>query len=305
MIYLKLIRKKTEDKFIDSLRSMSSLLLRFVNNLSVINNNKLESENKFIDNLRSMLASLSCLLDNLSEMNKKISLIELSEKFPNTYRFCSRDLNKFSLLLRKGVYPYEYMDSWKKFNETELPDKESFYSELNKESITDEDYVHAQKVWDVFKIKYLGEYHDLYVQSDTLHLADVFENFRDKCIEIYQLDPAHFLSAPELEWQACLKKTGVELELLTDYDMLMMTENGIRGEMCNAVYRYAKANNKYMKNLDKNIPSTYLQYSDANNLYGRAMSEKLPVNDFKWVEMNDLSTFNENFVKNYDKNSDT
>ena len=87
--------------------------------------------------------------------------------------------------------------------------------------------------------------------------------------------------------------------------MLMMTENGIRGEMCNAVYRYAKANNKYMKNLDKNIPSTYLQYSDANNLYGRAMSEKLPVNDFKWVEMNDLSTFNENFVKNYDKNSDT
>ena len=87
--------------------------------------------------------------------------------------------------------------------------------------------------------------------------------------------------------------------------MLVMIEKGIRGGMCNAVYRYAKANNKYMKNFDKNIPSTYLQYSDANNLYGRAMSEKLPVNDFKWVEMNDLSTFNENFVKNYDKNSDT
>ena len=184
-------KKKPEDKFIDSLRSMSLLLLSFVSNLSVINNKELELENKFIDNLRSMLASLSCLLDDLSEINKKISLIELSEKFPNTYQFCNRDLNKFSLLLRKGVYPYEYMDSLERFNETELPDKESFYSELNKEGITDEDYVHAQKVWDVFEIKILGEYHDLYAQSDTILLAEVYENFRDKCIEIYQLDPAH------------------------------------------------------------------------------------------------------------------
>ena len=179
---------------------MSSLLLSFVSNLSVINNKELELENKFIDNLRSMLASLSCLLDDLSEINKKILLIELSEKFPNTYRFCNRDLNKFSLLLRKGVYPYEYMDSREKFNETELPDKESFYSELNKEGVTEENYVHAQKVWDVFKIKKLGEYHDLYVQFDTLLLANLFENFRDKCIEIYQLNPAHFLSALALAW---------------------------------------------------------------------------------------------------------
>ena len=155
---------------------MSSLLLCPVDNLSVINSRELELENKFIDNLRSMIASLSCILDNLFEINKKVSLIELSEKFPNTYQFCNRDLNKFSLLLRKGVYPYEYMDSSEKFNETELPDKESFYSKLNKEGITDEDYVHAQKVWDTFNIQNLGEYHDLYVQSDTLHLADVFEN---------------------------------------------------------------------------------------------------------------------------------
>ena len=243
---------------------MSLLLLSLVDNLSVINNKELELENKFIDNLRSVIASLSSILDNLSEINKKISLIELSEKFPNTYQFCNRDLNKFSLLLRKGVYPYEYMDSWEKFNETELPDKESFYSELNKEGITDEDYVHAQKVWDVFEIKNLGEYHDLYVQSDAILLAEVYENFRDKCIEIYQLDPAHFLSAPGLAWQACLKNTGVELELLTNNDMLMRYENGIRGRMCNAVYRYAKANNK---NLNENILSTYLEYLDANSLY--------------------------------------
>ena len=131
------------------------------------------------------------------------SVDALKEKFPNTYRFCNKDINKFILLLRKGVYPYEYMHSWEKFNETSLPPKESFYSELNLEEISDKDYLHAQKVWDVFEIKNLGEYHDLYVQSDTLLLADAFEKFRDKCIEIYQLDPAHFLSAPGLAWQAC------------------------------------------------------------------------------------------------------
>ena len=114
------------------------------------------------------------------------------------------------------------MDNWERFNEAPLPDKESFYSELNKEGITDDDYVHAQKVWKVFKIKDLGEYYDLYAQTDTLLLADVYEKFRDKWIEIYEIDPAHFLSAPGLTWQACLKKTGIKLELLTDNDMLMM-----------------------------------------------------------------------------------
>ena len=196
------------------------------------------------------------------------SINELIKKFPNTYQFCNKDLNKFSLLLRKGVYPYQYMDSCEKFHETTLPNKGSFYSKLNKEGITDEDYEHAQKVWDLFGIRNLGEYHDLYIQSDTLLLADVFENFRDRCIDTYKLDPAHFLSDPRLAWQACLKKTGVKLELLTDNDMLMMVENGISGGMCNAVYRYAKANNKYMKNYDKNMESSYLQYLDANNLYG-------------------------------------
>ena len=218
---------------------------------------------------------------------KKISHIELIEKFHNTYQLCNKDLNKFALLLREGVYPYEYMDSQEKFNEESLPDKESFYSELNKKGITDEDYVHAQKVWKVFKIKNLGEYHNLYVQSDTSLFADVFENFRDKCKEIYELDPAHFLSAPGLSWQACFKKTGVKLELLTDNDMLMMVENGIRGGMCHAVYRHAKASNKYMKNHDKNIESSYLEYLGANNLYEWAMSKKLLVGSFKWIEKDD------------------
>ena len=194
------------------------------------------------------------------------------------------------------------MDSKEKFSETSLPNKESFYSELNKENTTDEDYAHAQKVSEVFKIKNLGEYHDLYVQGDTLLLTDVYENFRDRYIDTYELDPAHFLSAPGLAWQACLKMTKVKLELLTDNDMLMMVEKGIRGGVCNAVYRYAKANNKYMKNYNKNIQSSYLEYF-ANNSYGCTMSQKLPVDGFKWIEDN-LSKFDEKFIKIYDQNSD-
>ena len=206
------------------------------------------------------------------------------------------------MLLRKGVYPYEYMDSSEKFNETSLPSKKDFYSNLNMENIDNIDYRHGNNVFKRFKLKNLGEYHDLYVQSDTLLLADVFENFRNTCLKVYELDPAHFLSLPGLAWQACLKKTSIELELLKDYDMLLIVEEGIRGGICHSIYRYAKANNKYMKNYDESKESSYIQYLDANNLYGWAMSQKLPVNDFKWIE--DTSKINEEFIKNYDENND-
>ena len=110
------------------------------------------------------------------------------------------------MLLRKSVYPYEYIDSWEKFNETVLPPKKAFYSNLNLADVSDEDYTYAQKVWDVFEIKNLGEYHDFYVQSDTLLLADVYENFRNMCFDKYELDPLYFVLATGLAWQACLKK---------------------------------------------------------------------------------------------------
>ena len=171
----KKIKKKTENRFTDNFRSMSTSLSCLVDDLSEINKKESESGNKFIDNIRSMLTSLSCLLDDLSEINRKISLIELIEKFPITYQLWNKDHNKFMLLLRKGIYSYEYMDSWQRFDEESLPDKEYFYSELNNEGITDEEYEHAQKVWKVFKIKNLGMYHDLYVQGDTSLLAEVFE----------------------------------------------------------------------------------------------------------------------------------
>ena len=179
---------------------------------------------------------------------------------------------------------------------------ESFYSSLNMENIDDIDYRHGNNVFKTFKLKNLGEYHDLYVQSDTLLLADVFENFRNMCIKVYELDPAHFLSLPGLAWQACLKKANVKLELLTDYDILLMVEEGIRGGICHSIHRYAKANNKYMKDYDKNKESSYNQYLDANNLYGWAMSQKLLVNNFKWI--NNVSKINEKFIKNYDEDSD-
>ena len=174
------------------------------------------------------------------------------------------------------------MDNWQRFNDILLPNKEAFNSNLNMEDITDTDYIHANKVFKKFNLKHLGDYHDLYVQSDTLLLADVFGNFRNMCIKVYELDPAHFLSAPGLAWQACLKKTGVKLELLTDNDMSLMIEKGSRGGICHAIHRFAKANNKYMKNYNEKEESSYIQYLDANNLYGCAMSQKLPVNGFKW-----------------------
>ena len=203
---------------------------------------------------------------------KKLKPINgLIKKFPNIYKFCNNDINKFILLLRKGVYSYEYKDSWERFNETTLLHKNAFYSKLYLEDITDENYTHAQKVFEEFKLKKQGKYHDLYFQSDTLLLADVFENFRNKCIEIFEVDPAHVLSAPGLAWQTCLKKTEVKLELLTDNDMLMIIEKEIRGGICHAIYRYAKANNKYMKNYNKNIELSYLMSLDANSLYGWTM----------------------------------
>ena len=157
---------------------------------------------------------------------------ELIKRFANTYEFCNGDINKFVPLPRKGFYPYEYIDSWERFNKTSLPDKKAFYSKLNLEDITGKDYAHAKKVFKELKLKNLGDYQDLYIQGDTLLFTDVFENFKYKCIEIYEFDTAHLLSAPGLSWQPCLKNTRVKLELLTDIDMLLMVEKGNRGGIC-------------------------------------------------------------------------
>ena len=253
----KIIEITYKIKFIDSYRFMPTSLSNLADNLSEgLHNNRFVDCESYLDYMitkdeKLIFRCFSCKKNYKKDFNK-----ELIKRFANTLKFCNNDLNKFIMLLRKGVYPYEYMDTWEKFNETSLPNKESFYSNLNMENIDDIDYRHGNNVFKKFKVSNLGEYHDLYIQNDTLLLADVFENFRNTCLKVYELDPAHFLSLPGLAWQACLKKTNIKLELLTDYDMLLMVEEGIRGGICHSIHRYAKANNKYMKNYDKREESS-------------------------------------------------
>ena len=234
---------------------------------------------RFIDSFKFMSTSLDSLVNNLPE-----------EAF-NNLEGCYKE-EKLSLVKRKGVYPYEYMDSLERLNETKLPPKEAFYSKLMGEGISNEDYEHAKKVWEVFDMKTLQDYHDLYNETDVLLLADVFENFRKICLNNYNLDPAHYFTAPGLAWDACLKMTNVELELLSDIDMLLMIEKGIRGGVSMISNRYGKANNKYMgKSFNEKEPSKYIQYLDANNLYGWAMSNPLPTHGFKWMKVDELETW--------------
>ena len=167
------------------------------------------------------------------------------------------------------------MTSWEKFSETQLLPIEKFYSKLSGSAISKDDYQHVQHVWRAFDINSMGDYHDLYLKIDVVLLANVFEAFRSTCLKHYKLDPAHFYTSPGLTWKACLKKTEIELELLTDPDMLMTFEKGIRGGITQAVHRYTQANHQYINDFNESEESTFLQYLDANNLYRWAMSQPL------------------------------
>ena len=239
---------------------------------------------KFIDSFKFMSTSLDSLVNNLPET-----------AFNNLKRYYTGD--KFNLVKRKGVYPYEYMDSLERFKENKLPPKKSFYSRLTGEDISDEDYEHAKKVWEIFELEHFQDYHNLYNETDVLLLADVFEKFRNICMENYKLDPAHYYTAPGLSWDACLKMTNVKLELLADVDMLLMVEKGIRGGVSMISNRYGKANHKYMGDkFNPSEPSKYLTYLDANNLYGAAMSMKLPTHGFKWMNDKELTIWENTLV---------
>ena len=173
---------------------------------------------RFIDSIKFMSGSLDSLVNNLARGGDQF------------WGFDDYSEPQCKLLMRKGIYPYEYMDSWDRFEETTLPPASSFYSKLNMSGVSDQDYEHACKVWRDFGIGNLGEYHDLYLCTDVILLANVFEAFRKVCLDNYGLDPAHFYTVPGLAWCTCLKKTGTRLKVLLDPDMLLMFERGIRGD---------------------------------------------------------------------------
>jgi len=234
---------------------------------------------QFVDSCQHLLSSLDGLVQNLSDEDFK----HIKEHFKD----------KYIHMIKKGIFPYEWFDSPDKMNEIKLPHKQYFYSVLSGH-ITNEEYERALFIWKEFDCKTFKDYHDLYLITDVLLLADVFDAYRRTSFKSYTLDPVHFLTSPSLAWNAMLYKTKVNLELLTDIDMYRFFKAGIRGGVSMISHRYAKANNKEMKNdYDPNKESSYIWYLDANNLYGGAMSQNLPIGEFEWVENPTIDLLNE------------
>ena len=257
-------------------------------------NKKGETKNKnfkivFKDSMKFMASSVEALVNNLSE-----------DDFKNLEKYFTPE--EIKLLKQKGFYPYEYMDDIKKLKDTKPPPQKAFYSKLTRKGINKDNYKHVLNIWKTLKIESLKQYHEVYNKTDVLLLADVFEKFRDICLINYGLDPVYYYTAPGLAWDAMLKMTGINLELLSNVDMLLMIEKGIRGGISIISNRYGKANNKYMKDFNKKEPSKYLMYVDANNLYGCGMLQKLPVHSFKWMSNKEIENlFNNQIVQVWEK----
>ena len=258
-------------------------------------NKKGETKNKYFkivfkDSMKFLLSSVEALVKNLPK-----------DGFKNLEKYFTPEQVK--LLKQKGFFPYDYLDDIEKLKIKKPPKQEAFYSKLTGQGINNVNYRHVLNVWKTCKMKNFKDYLKLYNITDVLLLADVFENFRDVCLKNYGLDPVYYYTAPGLAWDACLKITGVNLELLTDVDMLLMIEKGIRGGISIISNRYGEANNKYMKDYDKTKLSKFLMYLDANNLYGWAMSQKLPVHSFKWITDKEIKNlFNNQIVQVWNKN---
>ena len=192
---------------------------------------------------------------------------------------------------QKGICPYEYMDYFEQYQKAQLPPKDAFYSSLTEEDIPDTDYTHTQRVFHLFDMTDLRDYHNFYLLTDVLLRTYVFQNFRDVCHQHYGLDPTRNYTSHGLSWQAALKITDVELDLLTDIDQHLFIQEGVRGGVAMISHRYARANAPGMENYDASKPNSYIRCLDAKNLYGWAMSQLLPTSNFKWLtdeEMEEL-----------------
>ena len=256
------------------------------------------------DSFSFVTASLEKLVsmtkyDNTDEKDRRKWV--LRDNWQSNFRYSSKnDIIKtekcLDLLTEKGIHPYDYMNSFDKFNDEQLPSKEQFYSRLNEEDITLDDYKKAKQIWKHFGIKSMGEYHDLYLKTDVLLLTDVFENFRDMCLSYYGLDPVYYYTLPNFAFDAMLKLTGIEIDLVYNQEMYEMKEAGLRGGMTQTTRKKVEANNKYMgDDYDKQKESSYINYLDANNLYGLSMIQKLPYRNLKWddkITEDDIINYN-------------
>ena len=246
-------------------------------------------------------SSLDKLVKNLSDEDFKYLVEEFGP-------------DNLKILKQKGAYLYEYMNSFKRFDEDELPARKYFFSSTKKGKgkidsdgkishryghISIKGYVTCKKIWNMFNIKNMGDYHDHYLKKDVLLLADVFEKFISTCIKYYELDPCHYFSSPGLSWHAMLKMTSIELEKISDIDQYLLIEKGTRGGIYYIAKKYGKANNKYMNDYNPEKPSTFITYLGENNLYGWAMTEYLPYKKFGWVK-----TVDELDVMSFNKKSD-
>ena len=241
----------------------------------------------------------SCLPRN---SNKFISLQIGSFIFKDSYLFLNKSLDyltktindndrislkqefseNYQLLTKKGIYPYDYFDNTKKYNEQKLPDKEEFFNKINNKNISDEDYEHAKNVFEKFNCNNLLDYSILYLKTDICHLSDIFQKFSDFAYETYELDPRHSFTLPGFSWQSMLKMTKIELELISDPDMYLFLMDTIRGGISVCNNKHVISDNKYINKDSKN--NKYLLYLDANNLYGVSMIQSLPYKNFKWSD---------------------
>ena len=296
-LFIKSLGSSNKKETLECIPNNEEKYITFTKNIIVgqYTNKKGEVKDKtfkivFKDSLKFMSSSLEALVKNLPK-----------DAFKNISKYYTPE--EVELIKQKEFYPYEHMDSIEKINDTKPPPRKVFYSKLSGRGISEKNYKHVLNVWNTFKMKTFKDYHELYNETDVLLLADVFENFRDLCLKIYGLDPVYYFTAPGLAWDACLKMTDIDLELLSDPDMLLMFEKGIRGGISMISNRFGKANNKYMRQgFNRNKLIKYLMYLDANNLYGCAMSMKLPTHGFKWLTSGEMEKlFNSQVVQIWEK----